>query len=301
MYAVAIIVWIMLVSCVSGADLYQPFYWSSYEKDGHKIEKAAILVPIVIEGCDKKLFAQLDTGADLSSFYGPALRKHGIAVDSVRHPDLNFKWCNFDGDYSTLGEHAYLRWDMGRGANPDSDMPSDHIVATIGLDQVVGKILILDFPGTRFAVLNDTSKVQSLVAGSIHYLNASVSNFKFYVDIVVGVDTLKGVRLDTGSSSSTLILPLKDWQLVTGLNGDEDVIVRDSVPSLGRFVHIWKAVAQDDLLLGSIRVATPEITYVDWPDPSLRSMSFLGNAPFVDSFVIVVDCIQERFGVSVPQ
>jgi len=88
---------------------------------------------------------------------------------------------------------------MGREANPD-----DHIVATIGLDQVVGKVLILDFPNTRFAVLTYTSRVESLVARSVHYVNATVSCLKFYVDLVIGNDTLKGVRYDSGSSISPI-------------------------------------------------------------------------------------------------
>jgi hypothetical protein len=299
--SLAVALLLISVSDADGAGYFLPFHWSSHNHNGQVIEKAAILVPIRIEGSTKKLYAQLDTGADLTSFYGPALRIHGIAVDSVRHPNLRFKWYDFDGDYRSLGEHAFLRWDMGRGANPDSNDPSAHIVATIGMDQMVGRILVLDFPGARFAVLSDEAEVAALGADSIHYVNAEFSYFKFYVDVVVGEDTLRGVRYDCGASTATLILPLDVWQRSTGLTGDEDVIVRDSSWSWGRFVQLWKAPAKGDLSFGPIRLSSPEVTYIDWPDPTLRTMSFLGNAPFYDSFIVVVDCINQRFGVARPQ
>lgn len=278
---------------------FLPFSWSSYVQNGTLIEKAAILVPIVIEGSDRKLFAQLDTGADVTSFYGPALRSHGIAVDSTGDPAIKFKWYDFEGAYKTPEEHAYVRWDMGSGSDPDSHDPREHIVGTIGLDEIDGRILVLDFPGQRFAVLADSSQVSELQPAPVHYVNAELSFYKFYVQVIVGADTLDGVRYDCGSSTATLILPLESWQRVTGLSGDERVVVRDSLQSWGNYVRVWKAPANGDLCFGPIRMHSPEVMCVDWPDSTLRTMSFLGNRPFCDSCVVVVDCMNRRFGVAI--
>jgi len=298
MLKTTLFLWVVSVCSAAAANPYQRFYWSSGEIDGRATEKVAMLIPIIIEGCDKKLYAQLDTGADLSCFYGPALRMHGIAVDSVPHPDLNFQWYDFDGDYIALGELAYLRWDMGHGVDPDSDDPSDHIVGTIGLDQVIGKILILDFPNSRFAVMKDTMRVESLVTSSINYVNATVSNFKFYVDLVIGNDTLKAVRFDSGSSSVTLILPRDWWQWATGYKGDEPEVIKDSALSWGKYVKFLNAPSRYEMAIGDLKVNSPMVTFVDWPDPTLTTGKFLGNALFYDSLVVVVDCVREKFGVS---
>jgi hypothetical protein len=299
MSLMSLAVLLILATGAAAETAYQPFIWLPRVTEERTVEKAAVLIPIQIKGCDKKLFAQLDTGADLSSFYGPALRAHGIEVDSVRHPDLRFKWCNFEGDYEELGEMSYLRWDMGNGAAPDSDLPNDHIVATIAMDRVAESILILDFPNERFAVLDDSTDVDALIDASIHYERATFDCFKFCVDLIIGTDTVKTVRFDTGASSLTTALPLRDWQRVTGLTGEEDSVERDSVRSWGKIVQLWTAPAIGDLKFGPIEIPCPSVTYVDWPDEILRTMSFMGSVPFADSCVVVLDCVSKRFGVAV--
>jgi len=296
-----LVISLIATGCVAGESAYLPFAWSPNEIRGVVVEKAAVLVPIEIKGSKAKLYAQLDTGADLSSFYGPALRAHGIAIDSVRQPELHFRWCDLDGDYVALESPAYVRWDMGSTADPESDNPSAHIVGTIGLDMVVGRILVLDFPNARFAVLDDTMQVESLIDSPVHYSNALQQYHKFYVNVVLGEDTLVGVRYDSGSSSAMLILPLEIWQRATGLTGDEETVARDSVVSWGKYVHILTAPALGDLSLGPVSVANPAVTYVDWPDPTLANTMLMGNAPFADSFIVIVDCMRDKFGVAEPR
>ncbi len=276
------------------------FHWTSHEVRGKTVEKGSILVPIQVKGSQKKLYAQLDTGCDHTPLYGPALRAFGIDFDSTSGENLAFIWCDLD-DYWIDAEKerwVWVRWDLGHGVNPDSNDPFNCKVGTIGLDQIIGRVLILDFPGAQFAVVDDTALVDPIVIDTVHYVPATIEYNKFYVDVVVGEDTLKRVRFDTGSSSEHLILPKDIWQKVTGLTGDEEGIRRDSVVSWGNYVQIMTAPAKGNMEFGPITIPNPPVTYVDWPDPTMANMSLMGNAPFVDSFVVVLDCIGNRFGVS---
>jgi hypothetical protein len=275
-----------------------PFLWTTHEVRGKTIEKGSILVPITVKGSDKKLYAQLDTGCDHTPLYGPALRAFGIDFDSTTNEGIAFIWGNLDDYWIPADEWVLMRWNMGQNVDPDSHDPIDRIVGTIGLDQIIDRVLILDFPGAQLAVIDDTALIDRIVMDTVHYVPATIGFNKFYVDVVLGEDTLKSVRYDSGSSSETLILPKDLWQRTTGLTGDEAHVIRDSAQSWGNYVHFLTAPATGDLSFGPVTVPTPLVTYVDWPDPTMQNMLLMGNAPFADSFVVVLDCIGNRFGVS---
>jgi hypothetical protein len=281
----------------AGAASYDRFVWSSAEVGGVVHPRAAVLVPIEIPGAADGLYAQLDTGADATIFYGNILRKFGIDVDSVDGDLPSFQWYGHDHHPGPMERPVFLDWTKDADINPESKNPQDHIVGTVGLDKIIGKILVLDFPRERYAVLDDTGDLAEVVAGPIDYVPAEISYNKFYISVQLGEDTIPAVRYDCGSSSAALILPLDWWKWATGLNGYESQVVKDSVPSWGKYVDIWAAPSQYDMVIGSFRIKTPVVTFVDWPDPTLETTKLLGNAPFADSCVVVVDCIRSKFGV----
>jgi hypothetical protein len=279
------------------ANVFETFHWTSAEIKGQHHEKAAILLPITIPGVAATLYAQLDTGADATIFYGHVLREHGVPVDSGGTPDLQFRWFGLDSARGPLENPGFINWSMGSDVDLESDDPSEHIVGTVGLDKLIDRILILDFPRERYAVMADSSMADNLLPDSVDYVDATIYYNKFYVTVNLGDETVRAVRYDCGSSSATLILPLDWWQWATGLTGDEDAVIKDSIMSWGNYVTSWDAPAIHDLTFGAIRITAPHMTYIAWPDPSLASAKLMGNAPFYDNYVVIVDCIRERFGV----
>ncbi|MFH2050641.1 MAG: hypothetical protein ABIJ12_14500 [bacterium] len=289
---------ILLISCTfANENKFQNFIWSSAIINGRQYEKAAILVPIEILGIKRKLYAQLDTGADFSCLYGNILRKLGLEVDSLSEPFIKFKWNNIEDKNTSFDSTDYYKWDIDYDIDLNSDSTTIIKVGTIGLNLIIDKILIMDFPKSKFTVLSDTSEIQSLLNDNVYYADATIEYNKFYVDVCLGEDTIKTVRYDSGSSMFMLILPLDLWKNATGLSGDEEIIERDSVPSWGKYVQIKTAPAHNDLLFGPIHVAKPKITCVDWEDSYSRQMKLMGNAPFYDKYVVVVDCIRQKFGI----
>ncbi len=294
MRSITILSLLLVMALPAGAVNYDTFIWSSAKIGGKECPKAAMLVPIEIPGVPGTLYAQLDTGADATIFYGKILRKFGIDVDSINGDMPSFRWY---GSSSPLERPLFLNWTIDADIDSLSDDPHDRLVGTIGLDKVVGKILVLDFPRERYAVLDDTADLADISAGPIDYVPATISYNKFYVSIEMGEDTIPAVRYDCGSSSAALILPLDWWQWATGLNGNESTVVKDSISSWGKYVAIWAAPSQYDMVIGDFRMKTPTVTFVDWPDPALETTKLLGNAAFADSCLVIVDCIRSKFGV----
>jgi hypothetical protein len=290
-----LIVFILLAIGVSAAAVdYDTCVWSSANIGGKECPKAAMLVPIEISGVPGKFYAQLDTGADATIFYGNILRKFGIDVDSAGGDMPSFRWYE---NQEQPEKPVFLNWTMDSDIDPQSKDPLDRNVGTIGLDKVMDKILILDFLHERYAVLDDTADLADISDEPIDYVPAEIAYNKFYVRVEMGDDTIPAVRYDCGSSSAALILPLDWWQWATGLNGDEPKVVKDSIQSWGKYIEMWAAPSQYDMIIGAFRMKTPVVTFVDWPDPTLETTKLLGNAPFADSCLVVVDCIRSKFGV----
>jgi hypothetical protein len=295
-YLTLILILLATVIC-QAADKYDTFVWSAGEIGGRVYSKAAILVPLEFQGISKRFYAQLDTGSDATILYGRCLQKFNIPIDSLNNAIPAFRWYGHEKKTVTPESLAIIDWTMGADTATAPETPDDLLIGTIGLDKVMGKILVLDFPETKYAVVEDTAALSEIIPAGIEFIDGVVSYNKFYINVVLGEDTIPAVRYDCGSSIAVLLLPRDWWQWATGLEGNESEVLKDSVPSWGRFVHTFKAQSKYDMILGSFCMRNPMVTFVDWPDPGLLSSKFLGNAAFYDSCVVVVDCIREKFGV----
>lgn len=313
MYLPKRVLWIFIILAVfqfsliglSCADQshFNKFEWAGAEFNKIFYPKAAILVPVNVAGISKILFAQLDTGSNGTFFYGKLLEKHGVKFDSDKPSSINFSWMGSSETPDLLTDSAFISWSSFEETSVDlsSEKPEDRIVGTIGLDKIVGKILILNFPQNEYAIFSDSSELPVYLKDKLGYVPAVIDNARFYVNIVIGNDTLKNIFYDTGASMSTLTLPLRDWRRVTGLQGDEPEIVRDSVFSWGKKVEVLKASSKGDLQFGSIHIKSPMVEHVEWPDTSFNNYRLLGNVPFYDEYIVVVDCKYSRMGIAKKQ
>jgi hypothetical protein len=279
---------------------FAKFEWAGAEFNKVFYPKASILVPVKVAGTAKKLFAQLDTGCNGTFFYGKILEKHGVKFDSDEPSSINFSWMGLSEIPALLTDSAFISWSSFEDASvdPSSVKPEDRIVGTIGLDKIVGKILILNFPKNEYAIFSDSSELPVYLKDNLGYVPAVIDNARFYVSIVIGKDTLKNIFYDTGASMSTLTLPLEDWRKATGLRGNEPEIIRDSVFSWGKKIEVLKAYSKADLRFGSLHIKSPMVEHVEWTDTSFNNYRLLGNAPFYDDYIVAVDCKYSRMGVA---
>jgi hypothetical protein len=276
------------------------FEWASITLDSQLIPKAAILVPIRIPGTRKRLYAQLDTGSDGTFFYGKILNQHGVTLNSDSNHTIVFEWGLDSLEHSFLTATANVDWDRNEPVDTLSKDPVERVVGTIGADALKDKILVLDFPEARYSLLTDSLELPAAIRDSVQYASATLRNERLYVEVVLGGDTIRDVLYDCGSSSSTLTLPLGDWQKATGLAGDEPAVKKDSIPAFGHSLGRLSAAAKGDMTFGLVKVKAPVIDHVSWDDPSLTNFKILGNAPFYDDYVVVADFKYVRLGVAKP-
>ena len=308
MYLPKRVLWIFIILAVfqfsliglsrAEQDRFIKFEWAGAEFNKVFYPKAAILVPVKVAGISKKLFAQLDTGSNGTFFYGNVLEKRGVKFDSTNLGYVKFSWLG-ENEMPEVGrDSAFVSWSMDGSVDLSSEKPENKIVGTIGLDEILGKILVLDFPEQKYAIFSDSSEIPAGLRDRLKYVPAVINNARFYVNIVIGNDTLKDIFYDTGASMSTLTLPLQDWRRATGLQGDESEIVRDSVFSWGKKIEVLKASSKGDLQFGSLRIKSPMVEHVEWPDTSFNNYRLMGNAPFYDDYSVVVDCKYSRMGIA---
>ena len=279
---------------------FDDFFWISGEVLGEANPKAAIVVRLEIPGAQRDLYGQLDTGSDATIFYGNMLRRHGVDVDSSGAVPLRFRWYGHGSEAGPLETPAFIDWQRDSDVNLRSDDPADHIVGSIGLDKVVGKILVLDFLRSRYAVVSDTLAVRHLVPRPVGYVDAQIAYNKFFVSVEMGPDTIQAVRYDSGASAFALVLPRDWWEWATGLSGAERGVEKDTVASWGKGLEAWTAPAKYPMKFGPVIIRAPRVTYIAWPDASMAGMRLMGNALFYDNHVVVLDCIRHKFGVSGP-
>lgn len=292
-----VLLWVSIalpVDKVSGTDKdrFVPFYWSGFGIAGSYYPKATLLVPIKVEGSNKQFYAQLDTGTETSVLYGIRLLRHGFAVDSGRVVGRNVSW--YDKDSEIRSCTAYVVWSMEA---TDDTGSADSLVGSIGLDALYDRILVIDYPRTRFAVFRDTADLPDNIKRSVGYVPAEIQYNMLYVTVVLGDDTLKSVLFDTGSSTTTLLLPEREWMKITGLSGDEAVVVRDSVPAWGGYLPLLRGPSRYSLSFGSILIDNPTVDHVKWPGGANDNLRLMGNALFYNDYLVVIDFGNRQFGI----
>jgi hypothetical protein len=274
------------------------FEWSQVELNGVLYPKAAILVPVRFPGCSLTLFAQLDTGSDATMFYPKIMIKHGIRPDTTQSGGTEFSWAGGTSKIDNATHPWVLNWDMDDTASVSSSDPADHIVGTIGMDQIAGKLLVLDYPNQRFMLLSDSSQIPYTLRSALDWTPGTMNNQRLYVSVVIGNDTIANVMFDTGSSITTLTVPLAVWQELTGLTGDEPSVRKDSISSWGEKLEMMRAPARADLTFGRVHIPSPEIDCVKWMNNSFTDIHLMGNAPFYDCCTVVLDAKYSRLGVA---
>ena len=260
------------------------FEWGSTANS----DKALMLVPILLNG--QQLFYQLDTGADVVSFYGPKMQKewspHGNAF---RIPNVHFAGISFS---SVL---AYQNKDMEVSPNPKDPH------GTVGLELLLGKTFVMDFPKQRVCLLERGDLPESLEQAT-DWSPAEVRHGKLYVDLELNGKKIDGIIYDTGASSVALDVDLNLWKAATGKTGTKDATTHLSVCCVwGHELEIISAPASGDLKIGNHTYPKPMMTTQPANPDNFRDQIWgqgvLGNALVTESIVILDLGAHPRFGI----
>jgi hypothetical protein len=249
----------------------------------------AFVVPIELDGQTYRF--QFDTGADVTILYGTDLaRARGWKLeDGGDHPVVRVS-----------GSFAGRRFEH-RPIIVYSDMPGGNVAGTIGMDLLVDRVTVVDFPARRVCV-HDNMPVE--IERRATFSPAVLDRYgRMLVTATLAGRVYERILFDTGSSHFGLIGSFDAWKRWTGLDGEAGVTDRVSGTSWGHEIHMLGAPVNGTLTIGSFSVQKPMTFYCKekpdyFRDVEVPQDAVMGNAPFL-SAAVVLDArrSQPRFGV----
>ena len=276
---------------------WQPFMWLPYEFSNKLYDKAAMFLPIQFEDSEKTYWMQLDTGS-YSQF-------DGITFDCVNpahkiiQTNSSYNIVKFNGKiagYETQNAKFVSKKDWG-GIIKESDQWIN--IGTLGMDFFLDKILVIDFPNSRLAIVTSEGLLPTEITKDVTYYPAEMIINLFSISLTVEDSPLKAAY-DTGSSIFPLILNKDQWQQLTGRDGTEPENIVLDVPAWGSSFIAIGAPAQEEMFLSDLSLGNPEVYYredkPDWFKGSGIDV-IIGNEPFYDDSIVILDGINMRFGL----
>jgi hypothetical protein len=249
-------------------------------------EKSVMRVPLSLNG--KHDWYQLDTGADVVIAYGN--RPHeGWSPTEGAQGEMRIPRAQFAG----MSFAAIL-------AYPMKTISDENLQGTVGLDLLVGRTFIIDFPKKRICLIERADLPDSLIRAA-DWSDAEIRHGKLFINMTLNGKKLDEILYDTGSSPTTLDLDLNLWKEFTGRAGTSEATTHSQGQSWGHEIESIGAPAIGDLTIGHHIYRTPLLTTIPArPDSyrtNYRAQGSLGNALFTDSIVILDLGAHPRFGI----
>ncbi len=261
---------------------YATFEWA---KAKGVSERAAIRLPVTLDGTEG--YFQLDTGLDVTLLDGDV-------------PDGR-AWETHDGMYH-VPSFAIGDIDVGPvwvRAREEGDGGKQ--LGSLGLDLLVGHLVVIDYPGRRFALFKP-GEAPAWLWRRTTWTPAVLRDAKLFLYVILGGKGVNDLIFDTGSSAFDIVVDFDEWKELTWLDGPDATTTKKRVNSWGKKITAIGAVAPEPLIIGSARIADPKVYYLEeqprlfanWPFPA---KGLVGNAPFLDRVVILDLGIRPRFGL----
>jgi hypothetical protein len=230
----------------------------------------------------------LDTGLDVTLLYGGIARDRG--------------WVSYDGMYR-VPDFAIGNMRIGPvwlRTREETDRHGE-LIGSLGLDLLVGSLVVIDYPGQRFAVLKHGDAPLWLWQETT-WTPATLRDAKLFLYVIIGNKGVENLIFDAGSSSFDIVVDLDDWIRFTGYDGPDGAPIQKKVDSWGRKVTAIGAAARGSLTIGSVHLPDPKVYFLkeqpklfsSWPFPA---RGLVGNAAFWDRVVVLDLGIRPRFGL----
>jgi hypothetical protein len=249
-------------------------------------ERAALQIPVDLDGT--KGWFQLDTGLDVTLLYDDVAEDHG--------------WATYDGMYRVP---SFRIGDMSLGPvwirTREETAARGELIGSLGLDLLVGSLVVIDYPGRRLALLRH-GDAPAWLWQETSWTPAVLRDAKLFLYVILGGEGVDNLVFDTGSSSFDIIVDVDDWTRFTGYDDPDRAPIQRKVDSWGKKLTAVGAPARGPLTIGSVHVADAEVFFLkeqpklfsSWPFPA---RGLVGNAAFWDRVVILDLGIRPRFGV----
>ena len=276
------------------------FEWEEFATDDTVFEKAAILIPIHLEGIDEQYYMQLDLGSDATMFYGIPFEqicelhpswKNNITTLSIYNRKVDVLPVQGKlGNYILRSDTFYIKRDFGDSLNPPN---KPEIIGTVGLDFFHNRVLMIDFVDQGFAVADSVAELDKNLLANTDTIAVNVIFNKMFVSgIKIGDRPLDNIIYDSGSSIFSLVVTKEKWQELTGRTGNEVDNTVLKIPAWGKEIEVVGAPLNEDLFLRNLKIEHPVVYYgilegLDLSRAPFELEGLIGNVLFLDSILII--------------
>jgi hypothetical protein len=277
-----------------------PFMWSGLNLGDRYFDKAAMFVPVSIDGISSQFQCQLDIGANLTMLYG-----NDVAALSLKYPSFREKLRQrvigkdtFQylqalrikiGDVTFESPQVNVYRNYGEQVPLDSLLSGTHKIGTIGVDIGRDRLFVIDYPQKRLCVIDDLPK-------GIH-VEWSPITLDDGGRVILPME-YKGKRYkvmyDCGSSIFSLLASHHTVEQLTSAAPTDTI----GIPSWGNTLQVLGRRMSDSFTLAGRKYGDINVYSNGGPEEIVPEGvdAVTGNALFLDK-VIVIDFKHKRFGV----
>lgn len=210
------------------------FVWAPVQAGGAVLARGAVLLPVVLDGAPgRTYFLQLDTGAGWPQWYEVPLRRvlPNALRDGPAQDELVLR--GSVGGYSLRADTFAIRKSFG-------DVPGRvrPIIGTLGLRFFRGRVLLLDFPRQRFAILDSAQRLPQHITDNASFVPITYRNGHAFIPLRLGSQFVNDFFYDSGASLFPFTTPPELWRTLTGRTGNEGNNTRWRVSSWGKSLEM---------------------------------------------------------------
>jgi len=277
---------------------YTCIHWTGSKIDNDSVKKSSLFIPVQIKGIDKKLFMQLDLGANISLLYGKTLNSFEQLDSLLKTKHKTYKAKHYMQDVLIeINQGTSIKANQIRILNNFGSEFIDTsfvVIGTLGYDIIGDQKLIIDYKNDRIAL---TKTIPVELENKLTYIsNVDLEKFPIILPFILNG---KKVRLlyDTGSSL---------FPLITGTNRLNKYAKHQSVDTIfglsswGKISKTYKVKDAARLKLGDFDFGNIDV-YGNKDLNRLKLMGkylygFTGNVNF-DKMIVVIDRKDNKFGL----
>jgi hypothetical protein len=277
---------------------WAPFRWFAADVGGRQLEKSVLLIPAELQQVRGPHELQLDLGADGSVLYGGMVQLRPDAeaeFGSTRRVTVSGTIAGHRIAAESVGVILGDGLPLRRGQPPTS-------VGLLGLTFFEKRVLVLDYPRRRLAILEEGQQVPVALERTAEFLPVTYRDGKLYLPTEIGgVMHRDAFFFDTGAGPFPLVVDPKEWRRLTG-RAEDDPANENLLASGWVDMKMAGAPSRMPLRVGPAEMRAPAVYFVRDPPGAVdfgrwpRTTGLLGNGLF-DRFTIVVDLPRRRFGM----
>lgn len=277
--------------------------WVSATIGGTTFDKAALYLPLTADTLGGTYWLQLDTGADSDVWLYTApmdqlLRRHGAVRDTTTWFEIP---AGKIGTYPLRSHAVNIRRFAGDTVRADNPLPK---IGTLGLNFFRNRVLLLDFPAERFAILDSAAAIPEWIEERASWVDVDYRNDKMFIPLTLAGTTYEDFFYDSGASLFPVSTSKPIWQRATGRTGDEPDNIALTVRSFGEDVTLIGAPARGRVAVGEAALERPSVYFMAEGPERLRMENFgfrtsgiIGNALYSERYLVVIDLPRRRFGL----